>query len=271
MKKYNIFTNQKDSLPEGKADLLLLSDNTLNSTLDGEFLLHEKLLSLDSVDEMLTQKLIPAIITKATHNLNPFSSIEFMKLEMNETFDAKKLFREGMTFGKEYELKGNYLILSQGLEVDNANESVSALLSKTDEENSFDILSKSSDEALLFCAGFLLEASRRFHVVLDGGLRMASSLLIADKLREDVLMRLKQDNVTLCTNETNLDEIFSNLSYTPNVIRPEFTLTESEIPMLQEHKLSDKTAQSTALLYAKQNGCNAEEILNEIEILIYSI
>lgn len=258
-------------LPEGKADLLLLSDSSLSSKLDGEFLVYEKIQSLPSVDEELTQKLIPAIITRASHNLNAFSAIELIELKKGVNFDAKEAFREGMTFGMSYELKGNYIILSQTRDLDKSNATISALLSKKEEENNFDILSKHSDEALLFCAGFLLEASRRFHIVLDGGLRMATSLFIADFAREDVLMRLKQENLTLCANTKNLNTIFSNLSYTPKTFYPQFNFKESEIQMLQKYKPSHKTAQLTALLYSQENGLNTEEILNEIEILIYSI
>ncbi|MDQ7067446.1 MAG: hypothetical protein Q9M40_05475 [Sulfurimonas sp.] len=144
-----------------------------------------------------------------------------------------------MAFGKSYELKGSYLILGEStpsgtttatatalalgydvaddfsssfLNVPNSvrTQTINAALSLVNESMStFEKLSLVSDNMLLFCAGFLLEASSRFHVVLAGGTQMAACLLVADKLREDILMRPKHENITLATtgwvaNDTTL-------------------------------------------------------------------
>ena len=106
--------------------------------------------------------------------------------------------------------------------------------------SNFEKLSLVSDNMLIFCAGFLLEASKRFHVVLAGGTQMASCLLVADALREDVLMRVKSDNITLATtswvandNNSDLKHILSLLSYTPHAVHTSFSFEETEIPVLK--------------------------------------
>jgi len=130
-----------------------------------------------------------------------------------------------MKFGEEYELKGNYLILGEStpsgtttatatalalgydckndfsssfLSVPNdvKNETINKALSLiNDNMTNFEKLSIVSDNMLIFCAGFIMSASRRFHIVLAGGTQMAACLLVADALREDVLMRVKHDNM----------------------------------------------------------------------------
>ena len=77
-----------DSLPQGKADFLFLGSK--NSTIDIEYIINEKLLSSNDSSSIS----IPAIITRAVHNLNPFSSIETLNLEFDAK-DAKNIFADG--------------------------------------------------------------------------------------------------------------------------------------------------------------------------------
>ena len=145
----------------------------------------------------------------------------------------------------------------------------------------FEKLSLVSDNMLLFCAGFLLEASRRFHIVLAGGTQMASCLLIADKLKEDVLMRLKSDNITLATTQwvaqdknSDIEHLLSLLSYTPHAIYTEFSFANAEIPILKKYddgEAKEGVGAGAALAYASINGITNEQLLNEIELLIYGM
>ena len=351
MKTYNIFTDEIDSLPEGKADFLLAASVTLTCeidgitqagipgmipltpTLDGEFIINEKVFSLGELAETPTGVPTPALITRAIHNLNPFSSIEILDLGLKvkpqnslchdfdikpsdsiatgAKIDAKEVFRKGMEYGKNYELKSNYLILGEStpsgtttalasalalgydckedfsssfLNVPNSikEETINKALSLIDENmDNFEKLSMVSDNMLIFCAGFLLEASRRFHIVLAGGTQMAACLLIADKLREDVLMRIKSDNITIATTQwvakdknSNIKHLLSLLSYTPHAIYTTFSFTNTEIPILKKYddgEAKEGVGAGASLAYGATNGLTNQEILNGIEVLIYGM
>jgi uncharacterized protein (TIGR00303 family) len=351
MQTYNILTNDIDSLPEGKADFLLAASVTktceiqgitqagipgmipLTPTLDAEFITNEKVFSLGELAETPTGVPSPALITRAVHNLSPFSTIEILDLGLQTQpqnctvhhFDiepskaihegadihAKEVFAKGMAFGKSYELKGNYLILGESTPAGTTTATASALalgydcaddfsssflhvpndiktqtihkalsLIKNDMTN-FEKLGIVSDNMLIFCAGFLLEASKRFQIVLAGGTQMAACLLIADKLREDVLMRIKHDNITLATTQwvandtnSNITHILEQLSYTPHAIYTTFTFKNSEIPILKKYdegEAKEGVGAGASLAFAHKNSITNHTLLEQIEYLIYSM
>lgn len=351
MKTYNIFTNEPDTLPSGKADFLLAASVTktceiegitqagipgmipLTPTLDAEFIVNERVYSLGELAETPTGVPTPAIITRAVHNLTPFSAIEILDLGLQTSpqnspcqhfnilpsdsiatganIDAKTVFEKGMKAGRAYELKGNYLILAEstpsGTTTATAtalalgyecrgnfsssfsdvpsnirDETISKALSLINVEmNNFEKLSCVSDNMLIFCAGFLMEASRRFHVVLAGGTQMAACLLVADRLREDVLMRVKHENITLATtswvaNDKNSDiaHILSLLSYKPHAIHTTFSFKEASIPVLKKYdegEAKEGVGAGAALGYAYANEINNAKLLEAIERILYSM
>lgn len=351
MKTYNIFTNEPDSIPLERADFLLAGSITrtceiegitqagipgkipLTPTLDAEFISNQKVFSLGELAETPTGVPSPALITRAVHNLNPFSSIEILDLGLEirpqqttyHTFginpsesiakganiDAKDIFAKGMEYGRKYELKGSYLILGEStpsgtttatasclalgyncendfsssfLNVPNSikTQTIQKALSLINENmNNFEKLSLVSDNMLIFCAGFLLEASRRFHVVLAGGTQMAACLLIADKLREDVLMRLKADNITLATTtwvakdeHSDIKHLLSLLSYTPHAVYTDFSFANAEIPVLKKYdegEAKEGVGAGAALAYASTNKLSQKEVLDAIELIIYTM
>ena len=305
----------------------------LTPTLDAEFITHGKVFSLDEVAETPSGVPTPAIITRAVHNLMPFSSIVIYDLGLTKrpqnknsqsfginpsdsiasgaNIDAKSVFEKGMKAGREYELKGNYLILSEStpsgtttatatavslgydcvkdfsssfLNVPKSikDETISKALSLINEDmNSFEKLSIVSDNMLIFNAGFLLEASRRFHVVLAGGTQMAAVLLIADKLKEDVFMRIKSDNISLATTawivddkDSNIAHILSLLSYTPHAVYTKFSFKEATIELLKKYddgEAKEGAGAGAALGYACANGVDNKKLLEEIEYILYSM
>jgi len=351
MQSYNIFTDEIESLPEGKADFLLAASVTktceiegitqagipgkipLTPTLDAEFIINEQVFSIGELAETPTGVPSPAIITRGVHNLNPFSSIEILNLGLELTpqsstcrefdikasqsiadgagIDAKSVFIKGMNFGEEYELKGNYLILGEStpsgtttatattlalgydckndfsssfLSVPNdvRNETIDKALSLINKDmTNFEKLGIVSDNMLLFCAGFLVTASRRFHIVLAGGTQMAACLLIADALREDILMRTKHDNITLATTEwvakdknSDIKHLLSLLSYKPHAIYTTFSFEETEIPILKKYdegEAKEGVGAGAALAYANTNKLTNKELLEAIELIIYTM
>ncbi len=351
MKTYNIFTNELDSLPEGKADFLLAASVTktceiegitqagipgkiaYTPTLDAEFITTQKLFSMPEIAETPSGVPTPALITRAVHNLNEFATIETLDIGLEIApqqtnlhhfeitpsksilegagINAREVFAKGMEFGKNYDLKGSYLILGEStpsgtttatatalalgydladdfsssfLNVPNSvrSETIKSALSLiNDDMNSFEKLSLVSDNMLIFCAGFLLEATRRFHVVLAGGTQMAACLLVADKLREDVLMRLKSENLTLATTEwvardknSNIKHILEQLSYTPHAIYTAFSFANTEIPVLKKYdegEAKEGVGAGAALAYANKNALTNQEVLEAVELIIYSM
>jgi uncharacterized protein (TIGR00303 family) len=349
MKTYNILTNQSDTLPQGKADFLLAASVTktceiegitqagipgkiaYTPTLDAEYITNEKLFSMPEIAETPSGVPTPALITRAVHNLHPFSTIEIVDLGLEvqpqnckvhhfdimpseainkgANINAKEVFAKGMAFGRSYELQGNYLILGEStpsgtttamatalalgydvaddfsssfLDVPNEikNKTVQEALALIDEEMSvFEKLSLVSDNMLIFCAGFLLEATKRFHVVLAGGTQMAACLLVADALREEVLMRLKSDNLTLATTQwvahderSDIKHILEQLSYTPHALYTTMSFANAEIPVLHKYdegEAKEGVGAGGALAYGATNGVSNDELVKQVELLIY--
>ncbi|NPA59153.1 MAG: TIGR00303 family protein [Epsilonproteobacteria bacterium] len=351
MQTLNIFTDKPDALPDGKADFLLGASVTktceiegitqagiptkipLTPTLDAEFLVSERVFSMPELAETPNGVPTPALITRAVHNLNPYSSIEVLNLGFDSIpqninihnfdikpsesitkgadIDARSIFEKGMKFGRSYELKGNYLILGEstpsgtttatatalalGYDLKDAfsssflnvpnnikEQTINKALSLIDADmDNFTKLSLVSDNMLIFCAGFLVEASKRFHVVLAGGTQMAACLLVADALREDILMRLKSDNITLATTawvakdkNADIKSILSKLSYTPHAVYTTFSFSEAQIPVLKKYdegEAKEGVGAGGALSYASTNGVTNKEVLDAIELLMYGM
>jgi len=351
MQTYNIFTDKPDALPKGKADFVLAASVTktceiegitqagipgmipLTPTLDAEFISTGKVFSLGELAETPTGVPTPALITRATHNLAPFSSVEIFDLGLTQEpkncilhhfnispseainkgagIDAKAVFEKGREAGKSYELKGNYLILGESTPAGTTTATATALAlgydckedfsssflhvpdsirAKTidtalsfvdDDMDNFEKLGLVSDNMLIFCAGFLLEASRRFHVVLAGGTQMAACLLVADRLREDVLMRINSANITLATTawvakdeHANIKHILEQLSYTPHALYTTFSFAKSEIPVLHKYdegEAKEGVGAGAALAYANYFEITNKQLLEQIEYLIYSM
>jgi len=243
--------------------------------------------------------------------LHNFGIKPSQSITQSANINAKEVFEKGMAFGRSYELKGSYLILGEStpsgtttatatalalgfpcendfsssflnVPTDVRTETINKALGLIDDDmNSFEKLSLISDNMLIFCAGFLLEASRRFHVVLAGGTQMAACLLVADKLREDVLMRLKPENITLATTgwvandkNSNIKHILEQLSYTPHAIYTEFSFANAEIPILKKYdegEAKEGVGAGAALAYASTASISNQELLEAIELIMYTM
>lgn len=351
MKTLNILTNNPLTLPQGKADFLLAASVTktceiegitqagipgqiaYTPTLDAEFIVNQKLFSMPEIAETPSGVPTPALITRAVHNLNPFSTIEILDLGLgikpqNVTLhsfgiepsnridegagiDARAIIEKGMAFGRSYTLKGNYLILAESTPSGTTTAAASALTLGFDLQDAFsssflyvpneiksttiqkalsltnntmsnlEKLGIVSDNMLLFCVGFLIEASKRFEIVLGGGTQMAACLLLADALREELLVRVNHNNITLATTQwvakdTNSDiaKILSQLSYTPKSCYTPFSFDSAEIPVLKKYdegEAKEGVGAGSALAYAVTNSLEEREIVEAIELLIYEM
>ncbi|MBT5935778.1 hypothetical protein [Sulfurimonas sp.] len=240
MTSYNLFTSEEDSLISGNCDLI--TDTFDNSTVNTS-----------------------GLITQALHSLNPFSHIELFKPEILNGLDSKTILRKGMDLGMSYELKGTFVALSISLQTQD-DESTS----------NFNELDNFKYKELIFYAGFILEASRRFHIVLSGAEEMAIVLLIADNLREEVLMRIKSDNITLATTSYSaksiaLKTILAKLSYHPKALYTDFDLSGADIQSVKEshHGLRDRNGTGASLAIASRDSITNQELLDALELIVY--
>jgi len=228
MKIFNALTHKEDEFYKGKADLIKIFNGEETQAL-----------------------VVEEFIIKAVDNLNGFSAIESLNLSYLNTLDDKEIIQEGMNIGKKYELKGNFLILSDFS------------------------LKEHKHTSQMFYVGFLLEASRRFHVVLDGGFEILKTLLVADELRETLLMRIKSDNITVVTTQKEIqyykEQITDNvkkLSYIPHISYTDFTLRDAEIEILTDYEEQERNSgQGGVLAYGA--FLTSKALLNEIELIIY--
>ncbi|RXK14219.1 TIGR00303 family protein [Halarcobacter mediterraneus] len=111
----------------------------LTPTLDSEFLTCGKVRSLENIAQTPKGVPTPALITRATHLLKPFSNIELLNLglevlpkvdyfkihdfnlapsediSLNANIDTMDVFKRGLDFGQEYECKDDYIILAESV------------------------------------------------------------------------------------------------------------------------------------------------------------
>ena len=133
----------------------------LTPTLDSEFLTTGQVRSLDNIAETPKGVPTPALITRATHLLNPFSDIELLNLGLKQSprvnyfkihnfdikpsdsinngsnIDAQALFQKGIEFGQNYECKNDYIILGESVPSGTTTAKATALALGYDCKNSF--------------------------------------------------------------------------------------------------------------------------------------
>ncbi len=233
------------------------------------------------------------------------------RIDEGAKIDAKAVFLKGMAFGASYELKGNYLIVGESTPAGTttAEAAVRALgyavqgcfsssfsasphgikektiqkaLALVDEEmDDFSKLGIVADNMLLFTAGFLYEATKRFEVVLAGGTQMAAVLLIADKLRETMLLRPNHKNLTLATTgwvahdpKSDIKKLLNLLSYEPKALYTPFSFASAEIPVLKKYdegEAKEGVGAGGALAYGAAHGLKEEAIVENIELMLYEM
>jgi len=266
---YNLFSNKSERLKSQSLDLFLLTTNE-----------HTK----HSLEELLTdeQELYsPALITNAVANLCAFKNITFESLYSAENQNANAIFNKGAAAACSYELRGNALILGSTLqslsrlEVENYRALIKRLESHKD-GSLFDAL-EGCEATLLFVSGFLFEASRRFMLILGGDILMAFALVIADLLREELLMRPMSNNITYITTKWALqtqpiEETLKSLSYTPNALYSSFSIDDFEIKELKnigKNERVESSASAAALAYAAANAIKEKAIIDAMELIVY--
>jgi len=243
-------------------DLLLLFEESPQS------LSLEKLLSFEAFVKT------PLLLAHTLNRIAPFSKTTLHTPPQN---DAKAIFTAGMDFGRSYELMGSALIIGsmQKEQLRKSEAFVNELLLQ--EENLFSLLEENSSKTLIFLAGFLVEASKRFEIVLGGGFSLATALLIADRLRETILMRPNVNNILYVSTEESLlqeqlKKLFASLSYEQKALYMKCDFAKNDAAVVQTIAASKDlyTAATPALFYyALGHEIKSDTLLDEMELSYY--
>ncbi|RXJ89174.1 nicotinate-nucleotide--dimethylbenzimidazole phosphoribosyltransferase [Arcobacter sp. CECT 8983] len=132
-------SNTKTADIEGITQAGIPGQIYLTPTLDSEFVTCGEVRSLESIAQTPKGVPTPAILTRATHLLKPFSNIEILNLGIKNlpriehftkhefgisvsgditngaNIDAMDVFKKGLDFGQEYECKDDYIILAESV------------------------------------------------------------------------------------------------------------------------------------------------------------
>lgn len=223
-------------------------------------------------------------------------------------FDAKAVFEKGRVYAKGYTPSGDYIILGEstpsgtttaqaaikalGLETDGLfassfkespvsikEETIEKALSKIKTNMSlYEKLGHTADQTLLFAAGFMLEASKRFNVVLAGGTQMAAALLIADALSTKESIWFDPRRITLCTTgwiardgASNINALLQQLSFRVKAVYADFSYEDANIPVLKlydEGEAKEGVGAGAAIAYGYMQGLNQKEVTARVEALM---
>ena len=147
----------------------------LTPTLDAEFLCTKEVRSLEDIPKTSEGLPSPSLITRAVHELKPFSNIEILDLGLEvkpkidyfkthhfsikpskriddgASIDAMSVFQAGVEFGTSYKTSDDYIILAESVPSGTITSNASALALGYECKNSFatsDIKSTTLEEAL---------------------------------------------------------------------------------------------------------------------------
>ena len=222
--------------------------------------------------------------------------------------DAKELFEKGLEAGRSYELQGEYLILGEstpsgtttayaaskslGFNADGYFSSSfkavpsdikgriirEALAHVTLEMPTLKKLSETADNMLMFCAGFALEASKRFKIMLAGGTQMAAVLMILDTLAQEEKLDFKAENLFLSTTKwvsedsnSNIEGLLEQLSFPLVSFDSDFDFSLSDHPALKlydEGEAKEGVGAGAAITYLYAHGVDKKRITKAVEALL---
>ncbi len=222
--------------------------------------------------------------------------------------EAQELFQKGVDFGQSYECKDEYIILGESVpsgtttamataiglkhkvkeyfsssfkDVPNdirENTLKLALSNLTHNDDIFSVLSKVSDNMLIFNAGLILGLNNRVPLVLAGGTQMACVLLIVDRMLKLMGGRMESSNLSLCTTkwvaedkESDIKALLELLSLPINAYYANFDFALSQHPALKlydEGEAKEGVGAGGALIYGFLNGLSKEQITKQVEAFL---
>lgn len=241
-------------------------------------------------------------------DVESFDVLASPSITEESAFDAKTVFEKGRAFGRSYRPKGDYVIMgestpggtttaqaaiaalnfkTEGLFASSfktspvaiKKETIEAALAKLKGNISiFERLGHTADNTLMFVAGFVLEASLRYEVVLGGGTQMAAALLIADKLASRDGIFHDPRKVSLFTTRwiardgtSDIKALTDQLDLTPRLYYADFLYEDATIPVLRaydEGEAKEGVGAGAAIAYAYAHGITQQEITAKVEMLM---
>ena len=236
------------------------------------------------------------------HNfdINPSGAIN-----KDANINAFEIFSKATAFGQTYECKDEYLVLGESVpsgttsaratamalgydcselfsssfkDVPNSirDEVVNdALKNITSTDDVFSILSKVSDNMIIFVAGFILGLNNRIPIILAGGTQMASVLLVVNSILRQMNGKIQTSNLSLCTTswvyeDTNSDikALLNMLDFELNTYYTDFDFMLSNHPALSlydQGEAKEGVGAGGCLAYGFLNGLNSEQITRKVE------
>jgi uncharacterized protein (TIGR00303 family) len=219
--------------------------------------------------------------------------------------NAQEVFQKGIAFGQEYECQDEYIILGESVPSGTTTAMATAIGLKykvkecfsssfkdvpndirektlklalshiAEKDDIFQILSKVSDNMLIFNAGFILGLNNKTKIILAGGTQMACVLLIVDKMLKLMGGTMQSSNLALCTtkwvaNDENSDikALLELLSFPINAYYSDFDFSQSEHPALKlydEGEAKEGVGAGGALMYGFLNTLSAQAITSKVE------
>jgi len=233
-------------------------------------------------------------------NIEPSQSIA-----KGANINAQELFQKGIDFGQNYECKDEYIILGESVPSGTTTAMATAIGLKhkvkeyfsssfkdvpTDvrentlklalshlahKDDIFTVLSKVSDNMLIFNAGFILGLNNRVPLVLAGGTQMVAVLLIVDRMLKLMGGTMKSSNLSLCTTkwiaeekESDIKALLELLSLPINAYYADFDFSLTTHPALKlydEGEAKEGVGAGGALMYGFLNGLSKEQITKQVE------
>jgi uncharacterized protein (TIGR00303 family) len=247
---------------------------------------------------------------EVTPQIAPFTLHEFdikpsQNIARGANINAEKLFKKGVEFGQNYVCKDEYIILGESVpsgtttamataiglryKIDNAfsssfkevpsdirEKTLKLALSNIEyKDDIFAVLSKVSDNMLVFNAGFILGLNNKVPLVLAGGTQMACVLLILDKMLKLMGRSMKTSNLALCTTKwvakdenSDIEALLRLLRFDINAYYTDFDFSKSSHPALKlydQGEAKEGVGAGGALMYGFLNGLNQEQITKQVE------
>ena len=219
--------------------------------------------------------------------------------------DAEALFQKGVEFGKSYECKDEYIILGESVPSGTTTAMATAIglkykadyafsssfknvpnnirektlklaLSNLEEKDDiFAVLSKLSDNMLIFNAGFIVGLNNRIPLVLAGGTQMACVLLIVNRMLQLMGGTISTTNLALCTTKwvakdenSDIEALLELLKFPINAYYSNFDFSLSSHPALKlydQGEAKEGVGAGGALMYGILNGLTKEQITQKVE------
>ena len=237
-------------------------------------------------------------------NIKPSQSIA-----KGAEINAQALFQKGVEFGQSYQCKDEYIILGESVPSGTTTAMATAIGLKhkvkehfsssfkdvpTDvrentlrlalshlahKDDIFAVLSKVSDNMLIFNAGFILGMNNKTKIVLAGGTQMACVLLILDRMLKLMGGTMETSNLALCTTKwvakdekSDIKALLELLRFDIHAYYADFDFSKTMHPALKlydEGEAKEGVGAGGALMYGFLNGLSSEDIGKQVESFLH--